>query len=80
VHPIPSPVRHQAPGAHKPKEGNRMDSKTRFKALTTGRGGELRNIVQSMTNAPRDFPTKSALRAALAEVYPDNPELSARHP
>jgi hypothetical protein len=42
----------------------------RHRILTTGRGGDFRNLVRDLTNDPRDFPTTSALRAALAEIYP----------
>ena len=47
-----------------------MDSNKRYRMLSTGRGAELRAVVQGMTNHPDDLPTKSELRASLAEVYP----------
>jgi hypothetical protein len=48
-----------------------MDSMTRYKMLSSGRSGDFRNLVRELTNHPDDFPTKTALRASIKEMYPD---------
>jgi hypothetical protein len=48
-----------------------MDSMTRYKMLSSGRSGDFRNLVRELTNHPDDFPTKTALRASIKEIYPD---------
>jgi hypothetical protein len=46
--------------------------------LSTGRGGDFRNLVRELTNHPQDFPTKSELKAALAKLYPGDEYAEAR--
>jgi hypothetical protein len=47
-----------------------MDSNTRYRLISTGRGGELRALAQSMIADADRLPTKSELRAAIEEIYP----------
>jgi hypothetical protein len=55
-----------------------MDARERHAMLTTGRSGEFRNLVRDLTNDPRDFPTKSELKARLAELYPGDEYAAVR--
>lgn len=55
-----------------------MNSRERYRIISTGRGRELRNLAQGMTNHPDDFPTKSGLREALAELYPGDEHAKLR--
>jgi hypothetical protein len=55
-----------------------MDHRERYRLLTTGRSGQFRNLVRNMTNDPRDLPTKSELKAELAELYPGEQYAEAR--
>jgi hypothetical protein len=48
-----------------------MDSRTRYRMLSTGRSGDFRNLVRELTNHPDDFPTKTELRASIEKIYPD---------
>ena len=50
----------------------------KYRMLSTGRGAQLRQIVQSATNDPRGLPTRSELKAALAEVYPGDANAKLR--
>jgi len=55
-----------------------MDRNTRYRMLSTGRSGDFRNLVRELTNDPRDFPTKTELKASIAAIYPDaKPEAHA---
>lgn len=55
-----------------------MDARERHAMLSTGRSGDFRNLVRELTNDPRDFPTKTALKASLAELYPGDEYAEAR--
>jgi hypothetical protein len=48
-----------------------MNQRTRHNLLTTGRSGDFRNLARDLTNHPDDFPTKTALRASIKEIYPE---------
>lgn len=55
-----------------------MDRNEKYGLLSTGRGGELRNLVLGMTNDPRDLPSVSEMKEELARIYPGDEHAERR--